>query len=93
MEGYWTKRVNHFGRMNTVSLSLPGWMRYTLSAPPSESMRELLECRCEGSNCDRPLSAAQFMLAYTAEGITRRAYECSCGAITITVGRPVGKSK
>ena len=56
-------------------------------------MRELLECRCEGADCDRPLSDAQFMLAYTVDDITRRAYECSCGAVTITVGRPVGKSK
>jgi hypothetical protein len=46
-------------------------------------MLEDLARACE--SCDRPLSADGFALAFeTADGV-RRAYECECGAVTITV--------
>lgn len=39
---------------------------------------------CE--TCDRPLGAEEFALAFETVGGVRRAYECECGAVTITVG-------
>ncbi len=46
-------------------------------------MLEDLARACE--SCDRPLRADGFALAFeTADGV-RRAYECDCGAVTITV--------
>ena len=48
-------------------------------------MLENLTNACEA--CDRPLHAEEFAIAFeTANGV-RRAYECDCGAVTITIGR------
>ena len=49
----------------------------------------LEECTptCEVSGCDRELGKAEFMLAMGTEAGERRAYECACGAVTITVTR------
>lgn len=52
-------------------------------------MLNQLTCTCEGADCDRDLGDPQLMLAMeTAEGV-RRAYECDCGAVTVTVSRGV----
>ena len=47
-------------------------------------MLEDLVRACE--TCDRPLSAEQFALAFETTDGVRRAYECECGAVTITIG-------
>lgn len=49
-------------------------------------MLENLTSTCEG--CDRPLGEAALMLSMRTEGGERRAYECACGAVTVTVTRP-----
>lgn len=48
-------------------------------------MLENLSCTCEANDCDRPLGVEQCMLAYRTDGGVRRAYECECGQVTITV--------
>jgi len=50
-------------------------------------MLDSLSCTCEASGCERALGDDQLMLAIRTEGGVRRAYECDCGAVTITVGR------
>jgi hypothetical protein len=50
-------------------------------------MIEELAPTCEGSDCERELSEAECMLVYRTELGERRAYECACGAVTITVHR------
>lgn len=46
-------------------------------------MLEELTCRCEA--CDRTLNESRLMLAMRTDGGERRAYECLCGAVTVTV--------
>lgn len=41
---------------------------------------------CDGPDCDTQLPAEPSIVFQTACG-ERRAYECSCGAVTITVAR------
>ena len=50
-------------------------------------MLETLSCTCEASGCERELGDDQFMLAMRTDGGVRRAYECDCGAVTVTVSR------
>ncbi|WP_327051527.1 hypothetical protein [Halomicrococcus gelatinilyticus] len=50
-------------------------------------MRELLRCTCEAAGCDRDLGEDQLMLTMETDGGVRRAYECDCGAVTVTVSR------
>lgn len=50
-------------------------------------MLDELGCTCEGEGCDRELTSEECMLVYRTEGGERRAYECSCGAVTVTVTR------
>lgn len=40
---------------------------------------------CEG--CDRPLEETSLRLVYTTPAGERRAHECDCGALTVTVAR------
>ena len=46
-------------------------------------MLENVSCACD--RCERPLADDQAQLTMTTAGGTRRVYECSCGAITVTV--------
>ncbi len=46
-------------------------------------MLEELACTCE--HCDRSLEDDRLMLSMETRDGTRRAYECDCGAVTITV--------
>jgi hypothetical protein len=46
---------------------------------------EQLGTTCE--ECERELGDPQCMLVYRTERGERRAYECACGAVTITVHR------
>lgn len=39
---------------------------------------------CDGSGCDRPLPDEPTITYRTPAG-ERRAYECACGAVTVTV--------
>ena len=47
-----------------------------------------LVCACEGSNCDQRLRDEQLMLVMKTTAGERRAYECECGTVTVTVVRP-----
>jgi len=50
-------------------------------------MLDDIACTCDAAGCDRVLAAADCRLVYrTADG-ERRAYECDCGAVTMTVSR------
>lgn len=48
-------------------------------------MLERLTCTCEG--CDRRLDEGEWGLSFRRDGCVRHAYECPCGAVTITVAR------
>ncbi|MFC7045004.1 hypothetical protein ACFQH6_05810 [Halobacteriaceae archaeon GCM10025711] len=48
-------------------------------------MLEALTTTCEA--CDSPLDDEHLMLAMAVDAGERRAYECDCGAVTITVVR------
>jgi hypothetical protein len=50
-------------------------------------MLNSLACTCEAAGCERSLGAAELMLAMTTDAGERRAYECACGAVTVTVAR------
>ena len=50
-------------------------------------MLEDLRCVCDDSACERALGENQLMLAMETPAGTRRAYECACGAVTVTVSR------
>ncbi len=41
---------------------------------------------CEAADCDRSLTEPQ--LVFETEAGRREAYECACGAVTVTVARP-----
>ena len=45
------------------------------------------ELTAECTDCDRSLDADDATLVYRTAGGERRAYECACGAVTITVHR------
>ncbi len=51
------------------------------------SMLNDLACACEAPECGRPLSEESLMLVMRNAAGERRAYECDCGAVTITVVR------
>lgn len=46
-----------------------------------------LTTTCEADGCGRSLGDAEFMLAMETPAGTRCAYECACGAVTVTVVR------
>ncbi|WP_256298636.1 hypothetical protein [Haloarchaeobius salinus] len=48
-------------------------------------MLDQLTAACEG--CNRPLDGDRLMLTMRTDAGTRRAYECGCGAVTVTVVR------
>lgn len=50
-------------------------------------MLEELVCACEASGCNRELDDAQLILAMRTTDGERRAYECECGAVTVTAVR------
>jgi hypothetical protein len=41
---------------------------------------------CDGDDCDRALGEPQ--LVFETDAGRREAYECACGAVTVTVARP-----
>ncbi|WP_164471840.1 hypothetical protein [Halosimplex salinum] len=45
-------------------------------------------CRCEAANCSRKLTDGSCMLVFRTEAGERRAYECDCGHVTVTVAAP-----
>jgi hypothetical protein len=49
-------------------------------------MLDALSTTCEARGCDRPLTGVPAIEYETGAG-TRRAYECECGAVTVTVLR------
>lgn len=44
------------------------------------------ETTCDAEGCDRPLTDPQLVFETTAG--RRAAYECACGAVTVTVVHP-----
>jgi len=50
-------------------------------------MLEELAPICEADGCERELRETDRMLVYRTEWGERRAYECDCGAVTVTVHR------
>jgi len=50
-------------------------------------MLDELVATCEADGCDRRLREDDCALVYRTDGGERRAYECACGAVTITVHR------
>ena len=44
------------------------------------------ENTCDAEGCDRALTELQ--LVFDTDGGRRAAYECACGAVTVTVVRP-----
>ena len=44
------------------------------------------ENTCDAEGCDRALTEPQLM--FDTDGGRRAAYECACGAVTVTVVRP-----
>lgn len=48
-------------------------------------MLESLTTTCEAPGCEEPLDDAAFRLSYRTEEGERRVYECTCGAVTVTV--------
>ncbi len=61
--------------------------RFNGASGPSEGMLDELACTCEAAGCDRELGDDDCMLAYRTDAGERRAYECDCGAVTVTVHR------
>lgn len=52
-------------------------------------MLEQLSCTCD--RCNAPLGDEQLILSITTDTGTRRAYECSCRAVTVTVVRDTAR--
>ncbi|MFC7072355.1 hypothetical protein ACFQJ7_15070 [Halovenus rubra] len=50
-------------------------------------MLNQLSATCENKNCNRDLCEQDCMLVYQTEAGERRAYECRCGTVTVTVHR------
>ncbi|WP_202935122.1 hypothetical protein [Halorussus amylolyticus] len=50
-------------------------------------MLEDLRCVCDAPGCKRALGETQLMLRMETPAGERRAYECACGAVTVTVVR------
>jgi len=44
------------------------------------------ETTCDADGCERPLADPQ--LVFDTDAGRREAYECACGAVTVTVARP-----
>lgn len=51
-----------------------------------EDLTPTAAAHCERSSCSRPL-ADEPTIAFRTGETERRAYECACGAVTITVAR------
>jgi hypothetical protein len=46
---------------------------------------EDLRCACESRGCGRTLDEDALQIRMTTKSGERRAYECACGAVTVTV--------
>jgi hypothetical protein len=51
-------------------------------------MLDEIACRCEATGCERRLDDGNCQLVFRTEGGERRAYECACGHVTVTVAAP-----
>jgi hypothetical protein len=47
-----------------------------------------IACRCEAADCSGKLTDGDCMLVFRTEGGERRACECACGQVTVTVAAP-----
>jgi len=48
-------------------------------------MLDDIACTCDAVGCDRTLTATECELVFQTAAGERRAYECDCGAVTMTV--------
>jgi hypothetical protein len=48
-------------------------------------MLDDIACTCDAVGCDRTLTEAECELVFRTSAGERRAYECACGAVTMTV--------
>ena len=51
-------------------------------------MLDEIVCRCEAEGCERELTDGSCQLVFRTPGGERRAYECPCGHVTVTVAAP-----
>ena len=51
-------------------------------------MLDEIACRCEATGCDRELDDGSCQLIFRTPGGERRAYECPCGHVTVTIAAP-----
>ncbi|QSG14598.1 Uncharacterized protein HSEST_1063 [Halapricum desulfuricans] len=72
-------------RLPALSLSLRGWLAFSTPRHLAVGMLNELTSTCE--HCDRVLDDDHCMLVFETDEGQRRAYECDCGAVTITVHR------
>lgn len=56
-------------------------------------MLENCTLTCEATGCDRPLDGEDPALVLETAAGRRHAYECACGAVTITVVRTDGAAR
>ena len=75
------------GHLASLSVSLRGWHGFMSIERPWVVMLENLTATCEAVGCDRPLDDDDLILAMRTGAGERRAYECTCGAVTVTVTR------
>jgi hypothetical protein len=54
-------------------------------ARPVLAMLEDLRCTCDGPRCERTLGENELAIRLQTDAGERRAYECACGATTVTV--------
>jgi hypothetical protein len=47
-----------------------------------------IACRCEADHCAERLTDGDCMLVFRTDAGERRAYECDCGHVTVTVAAP-----
>jgi len=47
-----------------------------------------IACRCESDHCSERLTDGDCMLVFRTDAGERRAYECDCGHVTVTVAAP-----
>jgi len=65
-----------------------GVARLHMSPGRTPGVLSEITCRCEAADCSRKLTDGDCQLVFRTEGGERRAYECDCGHLTVTVAAP-----
>ena len=69
----------------TTVMAAPYYGRSTVFASMLDDLRDVVPT-CDGEGCDREL-ADEAALVFESDAGERRAYDCPCGAVTVTVVR------